>query len=122
MLDTQGPQQWPMPEGQAAGQARLYEDSRFATPTGRARFITKPYAAPADARNPAFPFALTTTRLRDQWHGMSRSGAVARLYAHEEVPVLRLHPIDMQRRSLTAGRAGQRELAPRQACCAGESR
>jgi assimilatory nitrate reductase catalytic subunit len=103
ILDAQGPQQWPMPEGQAAGRARLYEDSHFATPTGRARFITKPYTAPADARTPAFPFALTTTRLRDQWHGMSRSGAVARLYAHEEVPVLRLHPIDMQRRSLTPG-------------------
>ncbi len=103
ILDKQGPQQWPMPEGEVRGKARLYEDGVFATPDGRAHFITKPYCAPADARNPAFPFALTTTRLRDQWHGMSRSGAVARLYAHEEAPALRLHPIDMQRRGLVPG-------------------
>ena len=30
----------------------------------------------------AIPFALTTGRLRDQWHGMSRTGTLGRLFGH----------------------------------------
>src|SRR5690606_33327513 len=40
---------------------------------------------------------LTTGRLRDQWHTMSRSGLVPALMRHAEEPVLHLHPGDMQR-------------------------
>ncbi len=104
ILDAKGPQQWPMPEGANEGRTRLYEDARFATPNGRARFIAKPYRPVADKRDAAFPIALNTTRLRDQWHGMSRSGRVARLFAHEEVPVLRMNPADLHRRGLVSGR------------------
>ncbi len=103
MLDERGPQPWPLPEGSSRGRARLYTDGRCATPDGRARFVAEPYRPPADARSAAFPIALTTTRLRDQWHGMSRSGTVARLFAHEAAPVLRMHPGDLRRRSLEAG-------------------
>jgi assimilatory nitrate reductase catalytic subunit len=46
---------------------------------------------------------MTTGRLRDQWHGMSRTGTVARLYAHEAEPMIHLHPDDMERRGIKAG-------------------
>ncbi len=46
---------------------------------------------------------LLTGRLRDQWHGMSRSGRVAAAFAHSPEPTLRMHPGDAQRRGLVAG-------------------
>uniref|UniRef100_UPI0005BB22F3 molybdopterin-dependent oxidoreductase n=1 Tax=Pseudacidovorax intermedius TaxID=433924 RepID=UPI0005BB22F3 len=68
LLDELGPQQWPMPEGQAAGTARLYQDGVFATPDGRARFSPEPWRPLAEARDADWPYSLNTGRLRDQWH------------------------------------------------------
>ncbi len=97
------PQQWPCPEGQTIGTARLYADGRFATPDGRARFAApawRPVAEPRDAR---YPFSLTTGRLRDQWHGMSRSGTLGRLFGHASEPSIELHPQELARRQWQAG-------------------
>lgn len=99
-LDTHGPQQWPYVQGPTP---RLYTDGRFATPTGRARFVTRPYQPPAEALSPRHPFALTTGRLRDQWHGMSRSGSVPGLFAHEGRPWVHLHPADAALHGLADG-------------------
>ncbi|HEY9107243.1 MAG TPA: molybdopterin-dependent oxidoreductase, partial [Roseateles sp.] len=82
-LEAEGPQQWPFVTGSTP---RLYTDGCFATASGRARFITRPYEATAETTSPQRPFALTTGRMRDQWHGMSRSGSVPRLFAHEGRP------------------------------------
>ena len=102
MLDAQGPQQWPLPEGGVA-KARLYEDGRFPTADGRARFVAVPYKAVAEPRDARYPFSLTTGRLRDQWHGMSRTGTLGRLFGHVAEPAVQLHPSDMARRNLAAG-------------------
>ncbi len=102
MLKT-APQQWPLPEGAANGRARLYEDGIFPTPSGRAQFHNAPYrpvAEPIDAR---YPLHLTTGRLRDQWHGMSRTGKVARLFAHVDTPLLSMSRRDMELRRLVDG-------------------
>lgn len=99
-LDTQGPQQWPYVSGPTA---RLYTDGRFATASGRARFVARDHQPPAEATSPDQPFALTTGRLRDQWHGMSRSGSVPGLFAHEGRPVVRVHPADAARHGLAEG-------------------
>ena len=99
----EAPRQWPWPAGAEAAQARLYEDRRFAHADGRARFIAKPFKPTAEMQDPKFPLALSTGRLRDQWHGMSRSGTVARLFAGEPAPALSMHPQDIARRGLTAG-------------------
>jgi len=103
LLDQQGAQQWPLPQGARQGRTRLYEDGRYATPDGRARFIAAPYqpvAEPCDAR---YPYALNTGRLRDQWHAMSRSGTVPKLFAHSPQPSVRLHPQELQRRGWPDG-------------------
>ncbi len=57
-------------------------------------------AEPRDAR---YPFSLNTGRLRDQWHGMSRTGMLGRLFGHVSEPSLQMHPQDMARRQLKAG-------------------
>jgi len=115
LLDRAGPQQWPFPEGALQGRARLYEDGRFATANGRARFVSQPFALPLAPANAQYPLALSTGRLRDQWHGMSRSGVVARLFGHEGAPALSLHPQELPRRGLAEGdlvrlRSAQGEL------------
>jgi assimilatory nitrate reductase catalytic subunit len=86
-----------------SGRARLYEDGHFATEDGRASFVATPYRPPAEVRDPRHPFALNTGRLRDQWHGMSRSGSVPRLFGHEGRPVIRMNPHDLPRRGLAEG-------------------
>jgi assimilatory nitrate reductase catalytic subunit len=101
LLDQLGPQQWPCVDG--AGTARLYSDRKFATPDGRARFITKAFKPPLDRADARHPLSLTTSRLRDQWHGMSRSGVVARLFGHDGAPALCLNPQDLPRRGLAEG-------------------
>ncbi|NEX60871.1 nitrate reductase [Noviherbaspirillum galbum] len=103
ILEEQGPQQWPFPEGATAGRARLYEDGVFPTASGRAKFVNtvyQPVAEPADAR---YPFRLTTGRLRDQWHGMSRTGTVAQLFSHAAEPAVVMARLDMDRRLIRDG-------------------
>ena len=102
LLDS-APRQWPFPEGAASGQARLYVDGRFPTATGRARFHAEPYRPVAEAIDARYPLHLNTGRLRDQWHAMSRTGRVARLFAHADAPALAMNARDMEFRRLIAG-------------------
>jgi len=103
LLDERGPQQWPFPAGAAQGRARLYEDGRFATKSGRARFVNTLFRPVAEATDARYPLHFSTGRLRDQWHGMSRTGRVARLYSHAEEPLLEMNADDMARRQLADG-------------------
>ncbi|MEK8030504.1 molybdopterin-dependent oxidoreductase [Ideonella sp. DXS29W] len=103
MLETRGPQQWPLPEGGSAGRVRLYEDGHFATANGRARFADVAFTPLAEPRDARYPFSLNTGRLRDQWHGMSRTGTLGRLYGHEGWPGVDMHPQDLQRLRLNEG-------------------
>ncbi len=106
ILDV-APQQWPFSmnsaESSPSGLARLYEDGIFPTPDGKARFISKAYKPTFDVRESRFPFSLTTGRLRDQWHGMSRTGALGRLFGHVPEPTVQMNEQDMVRRGLKAG-------------------
>ncbi|WP_395700637.1 molybdopterin-dependent oxidoreductase [Aquabacterium sp.] len=103
MLDSAGPQQWPLREGAPAGRARLYEDGQFPTADGRAKFFDTPFVPLAEPRDARYPFSLTTGRLRDQWHGMSRTGTLGRLFGHQPEPSVDLHPQDMARLNLRNG-------------------
>lgn len=103
MLETAGPQQWPFPEGASEGRTRLYADALFPTPDGRARFADVEYQPVAEARDARYPFSLITGRLRDQWHGMSRTGTIPQLFGHVPEPAIELHPKDMTRLKLADG-------------------
>ena len=101
VLERDGPQQWPYRAG--AGTARLYADGKFPTPSGRARFIAIDMRTTAETIDARHPLRLTTGRLRDQWHGMSRTGRSARAFGHVAEPVLGMHRDDMSRRGLANG-------------------
>jgi assimilatory nitrate reductase catalytic subunit len=96
LLDRDGPQQWPYPEGAKCGRTRLYADGIFPTPSGRARFVATDYVPPAEEPDAQFPIRLTTGRLRDQWHSMTRSGLVARLFSHSPEPEIIVSELDLQ--------------------------
>jgi assimilatory nitrate reductase catalytic subunit len=100
-LDT--PRQWPAPADAPEGRARLFADGRFVTPDGRARFTAPAWKPTAESRDSHYPVSLTTGRLRDQWHGMTRTGTLGRLLAHRSGPAVEMHPQELARRRLQAG-------------------
>ncbi|MEN9890334.1 MAG: hypothetical protein RLY78_629 [Pseudomonadota bacterium] len=102
-IERDGPQQWPLPEGAATGRARLYADGRFPTADGRARFVDVEARELAEPVDTEYPHALNTGRLRDQWHGMSRTGTLGRLFGHQPEPTLDLPPQTMQDLTLAEG-------------------
>ena len=94
LLEQLGPVQWPFAQ---SGTTRLYTDHVFATANGRARFVDVGYVEPAENISAHFPLRLTTGRLRDHWHTMTRTGLSQTLIGHVEEPVIHLHPSDMAR-------------------------
>lgn len=102
-LDDQGPQQWPFPAGARQGTTRLYGNGIFPTASGRACFVADPFVPARERPESDFPLLLNTGRLRDQWHGMSRTGTAARLFGHVPEAVLGLHPEELKRRGLLDG-------------------
>ena len=103
LLEREGPQQWPFPEGVASGKTRLYADGVYPTPSGRARFVVVEHKPTAELTDPGRPISLLTGRLLEQWHGMSRTGTVTRLFNGEDEPLLKMHPCDLRHRGLEAG-------------------
>lgn len=102
-LDALGPQQWPFPANASSGTARRYTDGRFETPDGKARFHAVRQLGTADKVSARYPFHLITGRLRDQWHGMSRTGRVSQLLEHVGSVKVSMNPNDMARRGIQAG-------------------
>ncbi|MCB1956392.1 MAG: molybdopterin-dependent oxidoreductase [Rhodocyclaceae bacterium] len=102
-LESEGPIQWPCTADEPQGRSRLYADGHFETPSGRARFVVCEHQVTSESPSSRYPLHLITGRLRDQWHGMSRTGNVARLYSHEPEPMLHMHPDDLTRRGLADG-------------------
>ena len=96
-------QLWPFPEGASTGKARLYEDGVFPTADGKAKFANTVYRPVSEPREARYPFSLNTGRLRDQWHGMSRTGTVGQLFGHVAEPSIQMNPQDMARRLLKEG-------------------
>jgi assimilatory nitrate reductase catalytic subunit len=68
-----------------------------------AQFAALPYRPVAEPRDARFPFALNTGRLRDQWHGMSRTGTLGRLFGHAPEPVVELNAQDLARLRVVPG-------------------
>lgn len=87
------PSRWPRP-AKTIPRSRLFGDGRFSTPSGRAFMVPTPPRGVANPTGEAFPLALMTGRVRDQWHTMTRTGKAARLFRHIGEPFLSVHPDD----------------------------
>ncbi|WP_047541072.1 nitrate reductase [Methylotenera versatilis] len=103
LLTENGPQQWPFKTGESQGVARLYADGVFQKPDGKAQFANAVYKGTADKTDARHPLHLLTGRLRDQWHGMSRTGTTSQLFNHVEEPAIQMNADDMMRRNIKSG-------------------
>ncbi|MCC5849270.1 MAG: molybdopterin-dependent oxidoreductase [Verrucomicrobia bacterium] len=103
LLDKRGSVQWPCPSPDAPGTPRLFSNHRFPTPDGRARLHAVTDRGPDQQPTGDFPLVLTTGRVRDQWHTMTRTGRVNRLKLQSPLPTLDMHPEDLKRFGLEDG-------------------
>lgn len=100
-LQNEGTFQWPVPSYGHAGTPRLFEDKIFYTPSKKAIFNIPTFLENQSAvPNQEFPLILTTGRIRDQWHTMTKTGKVSRLQTHYPKPVLEMNPVDAYRFNL----------------------
>jgi assimilatory nitrate reductase catalytic subunit len=87
--ETLIPQQW--------GGPRPFAHGKFQTPNHKARFVQTHYIAMARDG-----LTLNTGRIRDQWHTMTRTGLVPRLFGHRAEPHVEISPGDASRLGIQA--------------------
>jgi assimilatory nitrate reductase catalytic subunit len=85
------------------GPKRFFAEGAFPTATGNAQLISTAYRLPANATTTAFPFTLNTSRLRDQWHTMTRTGLSAPLARHRREPMVEITAPDAAQFGLVDG-------------------
>jgi ferredoxin-nitrate reductase len=93
--------QWPYTkEINGFGTKRLFADRQFYTPSKKA--VIKPVADSNASEKlcEQFPLILTTGRIRDQWHTMSKTGKVNKLKQHISEAFLEIHPEDAYERGI----------------------
>jgi ferredoxin-nitrate reductase len=102
-LQTKGTIQWPVPDAASEGTPRLFTNKLFYTPNGRAKIHTVAEENLSDPPTPELPLILTTGRIRDQWHTMTKTGKVNKLNQHIDKPFLEIHPSDALERGIAEG-------------------
>ena len=94
------PFHWPQPRNSAPARTRFFANGGFFTRDRKARFLATVYRPPAAAPSAVYPLVLSTGRIRDQWHTMTRTAKSARLMAHIAEPFLDIHPDDARRHGI----------------------
>ncbi len=95
-LKTNWTVQWPYSARTKSGTARLFTDKKFYTSSQKAIIHAVPDENGSEKLDPVFPFILTTGRVRDHWHTMSKTGKVNKLKQHAKQSFLEIHPEDAQ--------------------------
>jgi len=104
-LQTEGALQWPLPVADHPGTVRLYtglhgEGPGLYTADGRANFIPVCHQAIGETPDRDYPLLLTTGRVKNQWHTMTRTGKSPSLLKGAAEPFLEIHPDDAEWRQI----------------------
>ena len=102
-LKKEGSMQWPVPGAGFYGTSRLFADHRFYTSNKKAKLHSLPDDNQSEKISKEFPLILTTGRIRDQWHTMTKTGKVNKLNQHIAHPFLEIHPMDASKRNIREG-------------------
>ena len=87
--ETLAPKQW--------GNGRPFSDGKFQTSNHKAHFVPTPYQEIKRT-----DFTLNTGRIRDQWHTMTRTGLVPKLFSHRAEPHVEISPHDAEHLGISA--------------------
>jgi assimilatory nitrate reductase catalytic subunit len=101
-IDAQGGVFWPCPAEDHSGTPRPFA-TRFATPSGRARFHAVRHGPPAEEPDSDYPLYLTTGRLLAHYQSGTQTRRVAELVRLSPAPVARIHPETARRHRLADG-------------------
>lgn len=102
--------QWPFPKcfnsgvrqlTNCYGTPRLFADHKFFTPSHKAIIHSFDDENRSEPPCSDFPLILTTGRIRDQWHTMSKTGKVNKLKQHISESFLEIHPEDAMQRGIS---------------------
>lgn len=85
------------------GTPRLFTDHKFFTADKKANIHSFGDENNSEALTPEHPLILTTGRIRDQWHTMSKTGKVNKLNQHIKESFLEIHPADAAERNIKEG-------------------
>ncbi|WP_027394084.1 nitrate reductase [Aquimarina latercula] len=103
-LKNEGSFQWPVPETNHSGTERLFQNKKFYTDTGNAKFVVPRFTKPtSELLTDKHPLILTTGRVRDQWHTRTKTGKVNRLLTHIPHPFLEINQVDAFLRKIKDG-------------------
>lgn len=94
--------QWPL-TNDGEGTPRLFADKQFYTPSKKAVIHAVDDNNLSEPTTPDLPLVLTTGRIRDQWHTMTKTGKVSKLKQHIASSYLEIHPGDAAMRSIEDG-------------------
>ncbi|HEY6505694.1 MAG TPA: FAD-dependent oxidoreductase, partial [Chitinophagaceae bacterium] len=93
--------QWPYTkEINGHGTPRLFTDKKFYTTSKKAQIHSFDDSNQSEPVNKIHPLVLTTGRIRDQWHTMSKTGKVNKLKQHVSESFLEIHPDDAEKRNI----------------------
>jgi assimilatory nitrate reductase catalytic subunit len=91
-LENEGPIAWPCPAEDHPGTPRLFEDLRFHTPDGRARFNVVEVEPPAEEPDDEYPLRLTTGRNVAQYLSGNQTRRLGYLTDQTPAPWVEIHP------------------------------
>ena len=107
ILQTRRSVQWPYPAGHQetapGGTERLFTDHHFHTPSGKAVFHAAADELRSEIPDADYPLILTTGRIRDQWHTMTKTGKVNKLRQHIPQAFLEMHPENARALDISEG-------------------
>lgn len=82
------------------GTPRLFTDKIFYTASRKAIIHAVDDDNQSEPTTKNLPLVLTTGRIRDQWHTMTKTGKVSRLKQHVATAFLEIHPDDAEQRGI----------------------
>jgi assimilatory nitrate reductase catalytic subunit len=94
---------WPCPEPDHPGTPRLFEDLRFNTPSGRARFVPVTFQPPAEVVDDEYPVWYTTGRVISQYLSGTQTRRIGPLVDQYPQPLCEIHPRLAARHGITTG-------------------
>lgn len=93
--------QWPYSKNEKEfGTPRLFTGKIFHTPSKKAIIHAVDDGNQSESTTKDLPLVLTTGRIRDQWHTMTKTGKVSRLKQHIANAFLEIHPDDAAERGI----------------------